>query len=201
MLLPLLIAAAVAIRPPRSLGSATPLRGVWLVPLLALCSAVIARIQRIGPVPLDLNRILAAGILAGCAAFVVLNRRQRSRLVLVGVVLTAAGGAANALGTLVYGYMPVLDASARALGSRYGVGGHPDPQYVMEGWHALPVFVLGDWIPVRPLQAVFSVGDLALVPGLSIVLAAFVARVLSRTGARPQPITPSIPREEGIRHV
>jgi uncharacterized protein DUF5317 len=179
MVAPVMASIALAVLCRGQLVRATPLRGAALVPVVVLASIAATRLQRATEIPdVVVNRALAGTILAACAAFLVLNRHQPSRLLRWGVLLAAGGAAGNALAMLTYGYMPVLAASA-------GLerGAHPDPQYVAAEPSQLVALLLGDVLPVRALDAVVSLGDLLLVPGCTILLASFVAPLLPSRGA------------------
>jgi hypothetical protein len=176
MLAPVVAAGVLLLIHRRRLVAATPLRALWLVPLVLLATVLASRIQA-GTVVSDslVNRVLAVVVLAAAIAFVRMNWNQQSRLVRSGVLLTAAGAAGNALASLVYGFMPVLAASARWLGSDLQPGDRPDPQYVAAHASQLPALLLGDVLPVPGLDAVISIGDLLLAPGCAILLAAVLA--------------------------
>lgn len=172
------VAAGVLVAVLRGRLVGAPLRGLWLIPPVVLGTAVAIRLQAGGHVDDEaVNRILAAAVLSSSLAFAWTNRTQSSRPVRAGVWLTAAGAAANALATLVYGFMPVLASSARWLGWDLTVGDHPNPQYVAVHGTQVPALVLGDVLPVPGLDSVVSLGDLLLVPGCTILLASVLARV------------------------
>lgn len=179
MLAPVVVAGVLVMVLRRRLTAATPLRALWLVPLVVLATVLAGRIQA-GSVVSDVlvNRALAVLVLAATIGFGALNRDQRSPLVRTGVLLTCAGAAGNAIATLVYGFMPVLAASARWLGSDLQPGDRPDPQYVAAHASQLPALLLGDVLPVPGLDAVVSIGDLLLAPGCAILLAAVLVPLL-----------------------
>jgi hypothetical protein len=184
MLLPLALGLALAVLCRGRLVAAAPIRGLAVVPVVVLASVAAARLEGVVAISdAALNRLLAGTILAACATFVAANRRQPSRLVRWGAGLTAAGAAANALAMSVYGFMPVLAASANADGGTLAAGDHPDPQYVaVDSSHLLAV-LLGDVLPVPQLDAVVSLGDLLLVPGCTILLAYFLVPLVPTRGA------------------
>jgi Family of unknown function (DUF5317) len=179
MVLPLALGATLATFLRGQLVAAAPLRGLSVVPVVVLASLAAARLQ--GVVPLSdaaLNRLLAGTILLATGAFLARNRHQPSALLRWGVRCTAGGAAGNALAMVVYGFMPVLAASANLGGGHLAIGDHPDPQYVaVDSTHLLAV-VLGDVVPVPQLDAVVSLGDLLLVPGGTVLLAYFLALLM-----------------------
>jgi hypothetical protein len=179
ILAPLLASGVMAVLWRGRFVAAAPLRGAALVPLVVVVSIAAAGLQRSTDLPnAVVNRTLAATILIALAAFLVLNRGQPNRLLRWGTWLAAGGAAGNATAMLVYGYMPVLAASA---GLDPGV--HPDPQYVAAAPSQVIALVLGDVLPLRPLDAVVSLGDLLLVPGCTILLASFLAPLVPTRGA------------------
>lgn len=185
MVTPIVLAVGAVLLARDRFAAAQPIRAVWLLLPILGATVLAARLQANGGVDDALvNRLLALLVLAGCVAFVVLNRAQPSGLVRAGIWLTAVGAACNALATVIYGYMPVLAASARWLGWDVGTGDHPNPQYV--GAHAaqLPALLLGDVLPVPAIGLVVSLGDLLLIPGCVLLLASFLALTFSPDVAR-----------------
>lgn len=186
-----IVAALLLLMPLRArLGAVEPLRGLWLIAVVVLGTAFAIRLQaeRAGE-DSAVNRILALVVLAACAGFVWANRGQRSTVLRGGIWLSALGGAANALATVIYGYMPVLAASARWLDWDLGVGDHPNPQYVAVSASQLPALLLGDVLPVPGLELVISLGDVLLVVGCTLLLAAIFAGLFP--ASRPHLSTPT----------
>ena len=193
MTLPLALGTAIAVLCRGSLLRASPVRGLAVVPVVIVASVAAARLQGVVAIPDDvLNRLLAGTILLAAVTFALCNREQPSRLVRAGLWLAATGAAGNAVATLVYGSMPVLAASANLDGGHLASGDHPDPQYVaVDSTHLLAV-VLGDVLPVAPLDAVVSVGDLLLVPGCTILLAFFLAPLVPARGRHSLALVPAV---------
>lgn len=183
--LPLALGISLAVLRRGELVAAAPVRGLGVVPVVVLASTAATRLQGVVPVSdAVLNRLLAGTILVSSAAFFVSNRRQPSALMRWGTRLLAGGAASNALAMFVYGFMPVLAASANAEGGWLRPGDHPDPQYgAVDSSHWLAV-LLGDVVPVPHLDAVVSLGDLLLVPGCTILLASFLAPLVPTRGQR-----------------
>ncbi|WP_127479398.1 DUF5317 family protein [Nocardioides pantholopis] len=191
MLAPIAAAGVLAVALRARLAGASRLGALWLLVPIVVATPVAARLRAAGVVPDGvLNRTFAVLVLLAAAGFLIANRGQRSALVRAGVRLTAAGAAANAAATLLYGAMPVLAASARWMGSDLRAGEHPDAEYVAVSASQVPALLLGDVLPVPVLESVVSLGDLLLVPGGAILLAAVLAPLL-----RPLP-APTPHREE-----
>jgi len=176
MLMPIVAATLLFVPLRYRIDAASPLRGLWLIAVVVLGTALAMRLQsaEAGSDPV-INRALAILVIAACAGFAWANRHQTSGLVRTGVWLSVLGAGANALATAIYGYMPVLASSARWLGWEVGAGDHPDPQYVAVHASQLPALLLGDILPVPGLEVVASIGDLLLIPGFTILLAAVFA--------------------------
>jgi hypothetical protein len=176
MAVPLLLSGAIVVLARRHLQDASLLRGLWLIPVAVAGTVVSGAVHRTTDVDdALLNRSLSALVLAGCVLFVVVNRHRMTGLVRAGVLMTTIGAGLNATATLVYGFMPVLQSAARYLGDDLARGSHPTSRYVTTHGSQTFAVLLGDAIPVRGLNAIISVGDLLLLPGCSILLAACVA--------------------------
>ena len=164
----------------RALAGATPVRGLAVAPVVVVASFAATRLQgdqvASGAMPdAVVNRLLAGVVLLGAAVFLVVNRRQGSRVVRWGIRSTAAGAAGNAVAMLVFGSMPLLVSAVRSEGAYLVPGDHPDPRYVaVDGSHPLAL-VLGDALPVPPLDVVVSLGDLLLAAGCAILLSYFLS--------------------------
>jgi hypothetical protein len=180
----------------RALAGATPVRGLAVAPVVVVASFAATRLQgdqvASGVMPdAVVNRLLAGVVLLGAAVFVVLNRDQGSGVVRWGIRSTAAGAASNALAMLVFGSMPLLVSAVRAQGAYLAPGDHPDPRYVaVDGSHPLAL-VLGDVLPVPPLDVVVSLGDLLLAAGCAILLSYFLSQLLGRG---PLPLAQAHPK-------
>ena len=177
---PLFCGAVLRLLLRRSLATATPVRGLLVAPVVVVAAFAATRLQgdevASGVMPdAVVNRLLAGVILLAAAAFLVLNRRQHSPVVRWGIRSTAAGAASNATAILVFGSMPLLVSAVRAEGAYLLPGDHPDPRYVaVDGSHPLAL-VLGDVLPLPPLDVVVSVGDVLLAAGCAILLSHFLA--------------------------
>jgi hypothetical protein len=164
----------------RGLAGATPVRGLVVAPVVVVASFAATRLQgdqvASGVMPdAVVNRLLAGVILLAAAVFLGLNRHQGSGVVRWGIRCTATGAASNAVAMLVFGSMPLLVSAVRAEGAYLVPGDHPDPRYVaVDGSHPLAL-VLGDVLPVPPLDVVVSVGDVLLAAGCAILLSYFLS--------------------------
>ncbi|MCW2844970.1 MAG: hypothetical protein JWN22_2886 [Nocardioides sp.] len=176
MAVPLLLSGAIVVFARRHLQDASLLRGLWLIPIAVAGTVASGALHR--TTDLDdalVNRSLSALVLAGCVIFVVVNRHRVTGLVRAGVLMTTIGAGLNALATLVYGFMPVLQSAARYLGDELATGSHPTSRYVTAHGSQTFAVLIGDAIPIRGLNAIISIGDVLLIPGCSILLAACVA--------------------------
>ena len=168
----------------RSLATATRVRGLAVAPVVVVASFAATRLQgdqvASGVMPdAVVNRLLAGVILVAAAVFLGVNRHQGSTVVRWGVRATAAGAASNAVAMLVFGSMPLLVSAVRAEGAYLLPGDHPDPRYVaVDGSHPLAL-VLGDVLPVPPLDVVVSAGDLLLAAGCAILLSYFLSLLVA----------------------
>jgi hypothetical protein len=166
------------------LAVATPVRGLAVAPVVVVASFAATRLQgdqvASGVMPdAVVNRLLAGVILVAAAVFIVLNRHQGSRVVRWGIRCTAVGAAGNAVAMLVFGSMPLLVAAVRAEGAYLMPGDHPDPRYVaVDGSHPLAL-LLGDVLPVPPLDVVVSPGDILLAVGCAILLSYFLSVLIA----------------------
>ncbi|WP_297621206.1 DUF5317 family protein [Nocardioides sp.] len=183
MAVPLILCGAIAVLARRHLQDASLLRALWLIPVAVLGTVVSGALHRASDIDdALLNRSLSALVLAGCVIFLVANRSRVTGLVWVGVVLTTVGAGLNALATLVYGFMPVLQSAARYLGDELARGSHPSSRYVTAHGSQTFAVLLGDTIPIRGLNAIISIGDVLLIPGCSILLAACVVPLFYEEG-------------------
>ena len=113
----------------------------------------------------------------------------------LGLCAFAAGWLANLLPIVAYGAMPVSRSALR----RAGIAGI-DVAAGHLGKHVLVApraawLALGDWIPVRPLGAVVSPGDLFMLAGM----AGFVAAAMCRPAACSHPAGAEDLRQETPR--
>ena len=186
---PLLCGVVLRLLFRRSLSVATPVRGLLVAPVVVVAAFAATRLQgdevASGVMPdAVVNRLLAGVILLAAAAFLLLNRRQGSSVVRLGIWSTAAGAAGNATAILVFGSMPLLVSAVRAEGAYLLPGDHPDPRYVAVDSSQPLALVLGDVLPLSPLDVVVSAGDILLAAGCAILLSHFLAVLF--TPAQPK---------------
>jgi hypothetical protein len=109
--------------------------------------------------------------------FVLLNRRG-ARVISLASALVGVGVWLNAVGVLVYGYMPVLERAAAVADNPF-TASHPSPGYVRsEDLGAFGVLI-GDFMPIPHALKVLSIGDVCLFAGCILLLAVFMARMWS----------------------
>lgn len=105
-------------------------------------------------------------------AFTVANVRHASRAVSASLMVFAAGFSMNSLTTLLNGGMPFSADAARKAGFAEAAIAEPAHHYQVitdDTW--LPY--LADIVPLAPLDAVISIGDLLLVASLIGLIVAF----------------------------
>lgn len=104
-------------------------------------------------------------------AWVVANARGRALAIRLGLALLALGWLMNVVPMAAHRGMPVsahaLDAAG--LSADYDVADGHYYKHVLDR-RSTPVDWLGDVIPVRPLGAVISLGDVALLAGIALCL-------------------------------
>lgn len=127
---------------------------------------------------------LMVGSYALVGIWLAINLVGRSRVLQVAIALLALGWVLNAVPVAANGGMPVSSTALRAAGVppvEQAVAGNID-KHVAAGGHSR-FAALGDVIPIRPLRAVVSAGDIALFGGLVLIVAAGMAA--ARPGALP----------------
>jgi hypothetical protein len=161
----------------------TRLRAVWLLWLAAGLQAV-----QLAGVLRELRGPLLGAVFALAAAWLAANLAGRPRIMQAAAALALAGGLANGAAIAVNGRMPYLPAAARAAGlSPAG----ETPKNIAAG-PASHLIALGDIIPVPPLDAVISAGDILIIAGVIVLIGAAMRQVPGRRPVR----RPRQPREE-----
>lgn len=177
--IPIVLALALVLHRRRERRSATDtrVRGAWLV-LVALVVAVSADRLRPGvDDPMVINRLEATSLCLIAAGFAYLNLSAAPGVRRAAALVTA-GVWANALGVLAFGYMPVL-ARAAAIAGHPFTAHNPSPGYVRsEDLNAFGILI-GDFIPLPHLLKVLSIGDVALLVGLAMLLYGFLGRAFA----------------------
>lgn len=136
--------------------------------------------------------VLASYALSG--TWLVLNtaRRGRQRAFRLGLGLVAAGWLLNAAAVVPNRGMPVSLAAYRTAGldPRSSVGDGHLYKHVPAG-PGTALRPLGDVIPVPPLKAVVSIGDLVMLAGVPLLVAALMRRPADDVAIPPQPAAPA----------
>ncbi|HET9090875.1 MAG TPA: DUF5317 family protein, partial [Acidimicrobiales bacterium] len=125
-------------------------------------------------VPAGLRGTLVVGSDLLVGAWILLNLRHRPTADRVALSAVALGWLANLVPIVADGSMPVSAAALRrAAMTTAGVArGHLGKHVLLAAGHGGLVALLGDWIPIRPLAAVASPGDLLMAAGLAALVAA-----------------------------
>ena len=144
-----------------------------------------------GLAPRPARLLLVASSYALVGVWLVLNAGWRQPVLRSGVALLALGWLMNGLAIAPHGGMPVSAGAMERTGfpAGYDVADGHLFKHVVDT-RRTPVDWLGDVIPVRPLGAVISLGDLALLAGVALsVSGAMVPSVLepgSDVGGAPR---------------
>jgi hypothetical protein len=164
-----LLAGIAAGGSPRALADVR-LRSSW-----AVWTAAVAQVG-LASVPSGLRPAVLLASLALVGWWLVANIGGRARAEVVGLALAVAGWLANVVVITANAGMPV----SRAALVRAGYA----PSFRIESGHLFKHVTassstvlawLGDVIPVGPLRAVISAGDVALAAGIAVFVAAAVA--------------------------
>ncbi|MFE9202474.1 DUF5317 family protein [Micromonospora sp. NPDC007230] len=158
-----------------------PLRGIWLLYAAALG-------QLLTHVPPG-SRLLSAAAQRWLTALVfttvgiglLINLPRLSRPARAGIAVALAGAALNAATILPNGHMPVAPAALHHLGAA-PTDTTLDPHHAV-GTTATRLAALGDTLPVPWLNVVISVGDIVLMTGIALLVAALMHQ--SRPRATP----------------
>jgi hypothetical protein len=124
---------------------------------------------------------VALGSEGVAGALIALNLRARRPVERAGLAMVVAGWAANIAAMLPSGAMPVSLSALRAAGMAGTdvAAGHLGKHTIGSTW-------LGDDIPLRALGAVVSPGDLAMLAGIAIFMAAATRRANPARETRPR---------------
>ncbi|MEW6153721.1 MAG: DUF5317 family protein [Actinomycetota bacterium] len=132
----------------------------------------------LGRLPATWRWPVVLGTYAAVGLWVGLNVRGRSAAVRAGLGLVALGWAMNLAAMAPYGGMPVSVSALRAAGfdaDHDVTGGHLYKHVVADDGDVL-ARALGDSVPVPPLRAVISSGDIVLAAGIATVIAGAMGR-------------------------
>jgi hypothetical protein len=173
MLLPAIVAVAlILVRGSSDRLAHIRIRAWWLI----IPAAVLQWINSEGHYPPSVGveaatRVVTAICLVLLAVLCWLNWATRGRTVRVGLGLVFAGTVANALPILAYGGMPYSTSAALTSGfSRDQLTERANGHIPIESDHATLLVALSDLVPIPGLMKVVSVGDIALVVGLVVML-------------------------------
>jgi Family of unknown function (DUF5317) len=158
----------------------TRLRALWLLWLAAAVQIVELSARALGR---DWRLPLLAVTFALAGAWLVINLPGRPLAMKTGAVAALAGGLINGAVIAANGRMPYLPAAARTAGIGPGL---ETPKNVAAG-PGSHLIALGDTIPVPPLHAIISVGDVLIIIA-AVVLIATAMRTAPRSLTRhPHP--------------
>ncbi|QHA09148.1 hypothetical protein GQF42_43415 [Streptomyces broussonetiae] len=165
------------------------LRWLWLLWLAAVVQ--VAQLATAG-LPGAAGRHLRAPLLALAIALALLwlgvNARGRTWPLKTAVGLALTGAVLNALPIAVNGRMPYSPSAAAVAGLRAG----SQTAKNVPADHGTRLLALGDTIPVPPLHAVVSIGDMLLAIAAALLVATAMHHPANAAQERPQPCpTPS----------
>ncbi|MFB8183226.1 DUF5317 family protein [Streptomyces sp. NPDC055966] len=166
------------------------LRRLWL---LWLAAAVQVAQLATTSLPGASGRHLRAPLLALAFALALLwlgvNARGRNRPLKAGVGLALTGAVLNAVPIAVNGRMPYSPSAAAVAGLR---AGSQTAKNVPAG-HGTRLLALGDTIPVPPLHAVISIGDVLLAIAAALLVATAMHHPAHTAQERTQPCPTPFP--------
>lgn len=144
--------------------------------LLVLALVLQGGLGALGTQSTRVGVLLASYVLVG--AWLVANLAQGSHWHRAGLVCLTVGYALNLAAILPNGSMPVsIGALRRVGGSPEAMQHGPNLDKHVAFTDGAPLALLGDVVPVEALRAVISVGDIAMVIGIVMVIAAGMSRL------------------------
>jgi hypothetical protein len=155
--------------------AATRFRALWL--LWAIAVAQFADL-----IPAARTYVLV-GTFAVAVCWLVVNALSWPLTLRCGALAVAAGGLLNAAAIAANGRMPYSRWAAAAA----GIGAGRQTARNVAAAHAARLLALGDVLPVPPLRAVFSVGDVLICCGIATIV---IAGMRARPGSAPRPRLP-----------
>ena len=160
---------------------ATRFRALWL--LWAAAAAQFADV-----IPAARTWVFVATF-AVAVGWLVVNAVQRPPVLRYGALAVALGGLLNGVAIAANGRMPYSTWAA----SKAGLGVGLQTARNVAATHATRLLPIGDIIPVPPLRAVFSIGDLLICLGIAtMIIAAMRGRPVSAAAtAVPTPPEPA----------
>ncbi|MFK8905829.1 DUF5317 family protein [Streptomyces sp. YS-3] len=147
---------------------ATRLRALWLVWLAGAMQMAEYTTSRIDGRPGQaLRSVLLATAFVTVLGWLLVNLRGRSRLLKTAASTALAGGLLNGMAIALNGRMPYSPAAAAAAGIPPG----QETAKNIAAAHGSRLTLLGDFIPVPPVHAVISIGDILITLGAAVVIA------------------------------
>ncbi|MBY8882987.1 DUF5317 family protein [Actinacidiphila acidipaludis] len=163
---------------------AVRLRRLWL--LWVAAAVQVAQLSTAG-LPGAAGRHLRASLLGLAIAlalfWLVVNARGRTRPLQIGVELALAGAVLNAVPIAINGRMPYSPSAAAVAGLRAGFRTAKN----VPAEHSTRLLALGDIIPVPPLHAVVSIGDVLLAIAAALLVATAMHHPDNAARERNQP--------------
>jgi Family of unknown function (DUF5317) len=158
----------------------TRLRALWLLWLAAAVQVGELSVRALGR---DWRLLLLAVTFALAGAWLVANLPGRSLPMKAAACAALAGGLANGVAIAVNGRMPYLPSAARAAGIAPGLV-TPKNAAATPGSHLV---ALGDTIPVPPLHAIISIGDILIIIATITLIATAMHAAPRRFARNPHP--------------
>jgi hypothetical protein len=142
---------------------------VWVAVAIQVCQYYVPALRRF--VEDDLGVPMLALIFAAVGVWLLVNLPGRALGIRAGIVMLVLGGLLNGIAIFANGRMPFSVQAAR-------LAGLPEDQIVaVDGPKNEPATAgtklawLGDIIPVRPVHKVISAGDVAIMGGITLIIA------------------------------
>jgi Family of unknown function (DUF5317) len=199
LILPVLVGLAAGWlaggRPMRLLD--TPLRALWLVWIAVLIQLALSYVPAARQlVEHDLGVPMLLPIYLGIGLWLAINLPGRAWSVRLGIALLLTGGAMNGLAILANGRMPFSVPAARHAGLSDAKIFAADLPKAVSATQATRLAWLGDIIPVRPIHAVMSAGDVVIIVGIVLVVAAGMRLPRSAGDSHPPVVSQSTPERD-----
>jgi hypothetical protein len=156
------------------------LRALWLLWLAAVVQIGELYVRTLGH---DWRLPLLAITFALAGAWLVANLPGRSLVLKIAACTALAGGLANGAAIATNGRMPYLPAAARTAQIPPGLA-TPKNVAAAPGSHLI---TLGDTIPVPPLHAIISIGDILIIIATIALIAAVMRTTPRRFAQYPHP--------------
>ena len=157
---------------------ATRFRALWL--LWAVAAAQFADV-----IPAARTWVFVATF-AVAVGWLVVNALQWPPALRYGALAVAAGGLLNGVAITANGRMPYSTWAA----SKAGLGAGLQTARNVAATHATRLLPIGDIIPVPPLHAVFSIGDMLICLGIATLI---IAAMRNRPVSAPATAAPTPP--------